>query len=298
MTVFPFLHVTKRHPSAILLLVQLTGMLIYPFIESTPGGLIIFNAFGILVLGFTIRMVRRTPGHAWISGTLAVPIIALLVLQSVFDMAYLLPWSSALEAAFYFYAAFSLIAYMMEDFLATTDELFAAGATFTLLAWGENLAVPLCAFLRMQLLLMAAQHLAGGLDQGVEGRHIERLGVLLVAPHGPGPHQGGLGGAIQMHGNSPAVVVCVLDHAGCPLPVAPQAVLVNGFVGVKGHGGGAAGTSVIERAEAVDTVRTVTTAMEADLESQIRSWRSVSRTRLCRDGRAHARRAAAVCAGS
>ncbi len=136
MTVFPFLHVTKRHPSAILLLVQLTGMLIYPFIESTPGGLIIFNAFGILVLGFTIRMVRRTPGHAWISGTLAVPIIALLVLQSVFDMAYLLPWSSALEAAFYFYAAFSLIAYMMEDFLATTDELFAAGATFTLLAWG------------------------------------------------------------------------------------------------------------------------------------------------------------------
>jgi hypothetical protein len=136
MTVFPFLHLTQRHPSAILLLVQLAGMLLYPFIESTPGGLVIFNAFGIVVLGFTIRMVRRTPGHAWISGTLAIPIIVLLVLQSVFDMAHLLPWSSALEAAFYFYAAFSLIAYMMEDFLATTDELFAAGATFTLLAWG------------------------------------------------------------------------------------------------------------------------------------------------------------------
>lgn len=136
MTVFPFLHLTQRHPSAILLLVQLAGMLLYPFIESTPGGLVIFNAFGIVVLGFTIRMVRRTPGHAWISGTLAIPIIVLLVLQSVFGMAHLLPWSSALEAAFYFYAAFSLIAYMMEDFLATTDELFAAGATFTLLAWG------------------------------------------------------------------------------------------------------------------------------------------------------------------
>ena len=47
-----------------------------------------------------------------------------------------MPWSSALEALFYFYAAGSLIAYMMEDRLATTDELFAAGATFTLLAWG------------------------------------------------------------------------------------------------------------------------------------------------------------------
>jgi hypothetical protein len=45
-------------------------------------------------------------------------------------------WSSGLEALFYFYAAGSLIAYMMGDRRATTDELFAAGATFTLLAWG------------------------------------------------------------------------------------------------------------------------------------------------------------------
>ncbi len=47
----------------------------------------------------------------------------------------LLLWSAALEAVFYFYAAGSLIAYMMKDWHATTDELFAASATFTLLAW-------------------------------------------------------------------------------------------------------------------------------------------------------------------
>ena len=127
---------TRRHPSAILLLVQLMGMLLYPFIESTPAGLVAFNAFGIVVLGFTVRMVRSTPGITWISACLALPIIVLLVLQSVFDMGHLLPWSAALEALFYFYAASSLIMYMMEDLLATTDELFAAGATFTLLAWG------------------------------------------------------------------------------------------------------------------------------------------------------------------
>ncbi len=136
MTRISLFHHTRRHPSAILLMVQLMGMLLYPFIESTPGGLVAFNAFGIVVLIFTVRMVRKTPGQTWISAGLAIPIIVLLILQSVFDMRYLLPWSSALEAAFYFYAAFSLIAYMMEDFLATTDELFAAGATFTLLAWG------------------------------------------------------------------------------------------------------------------------------------------------------------------
>lgn len=126
---------TKRHPSAILLLVQLLGMLLYPFIEDTRAGHIAFNAFGIVVLGITTNMVRRTPGEAWVSASFAGPVIILLVLQSVFSMPQLLPWSSGLEALFYFYAAGSLIAYMMDDRVATRDELFAAGATFTLLAW-------------------------------------------------------------------------------------------------------------------------------------------------------------------
>jgi hypothetical protein len=130
-----FIH-TRRHPSAILLLVQLIGMLAYPFIEGTPAGRVAFNAFGIVVLAFTIRMVRRTPGEVRVSWALAVPIIGLLLTQILFGRDELLAWSSGLEALFYFYAAGSLIAYMMDDELATTDELFAAGATFTLLAWG------------------------------------------------------------------------------------------------------------------------------------------------------------------
>ena len=36
----------------------------------------------------------------------------------------------------YFYAAAGLTIYMMSDHKVTADELFAAGATFTLLAWG------------------------------------------------------------------------------------------------------------------------------------------------------------------
>ena len=132
----PILHLTKRHPSAILLLVQLMGMLLYPFLEGTQAGLVAYNAFGVMVLTLTTRMVRRTPGLTWISGSLATVIIVLLVLQTFFSMAHLLPWSSGLEAIFYFYAAGSLIAYMLADLRATTDELFAAGATFTLLAWG------------------------------------------------------------------------------------------------------------------------------------------------------------------
>lgn len=127
---------TRRHPSAILLLAQLMGMLLYPFLEQTHYGHIAFNAFGIVILTFTVRMVRRTPGHTWICVAMFIPIIALLLAQIAFQMPYLQPWSSGLEALFYFYAAASLISYMLEDRRVTTDELYAAGATFTLLAWG------------------------------------------------------------------------------------------------------------------------------------------------------------------
>ncbi|RZL08994.1 MAG: two pore domain potassium channel family protein [Rubrivivax sp.] len=131
------LHLTRRHPSAILLVVQLIGLVLYPFLEATRGGPIALGAFGIVVLIITTRMVRRTPGLTWISVCIALPAIVMLALQALRnDMDWLLPWSAGLEAVFYFYAAGSLIAYMMKDWHATTDELFAAGATFTLLVWG------------------------------------------------------------------------------------------------------------------------------------------------------------------
>jgi len=130
------LAITRRHPSAVLLLVQLLGLLLYPFLESTRVGPVALGAFGIVVLVITTGMVRRTPGLTWISVCIALPAIVLLLLEVGFDMPWLLPWSAALEAVFYFYAAGSLIAYMLEDQRATTDELFAAGATFTLMAWG------------------------------------------------------------------------------------------------------------------------------------------------------------------
>ena len=136
MRLLRFLVRTRRHPSAILLLAQLLGMLLYPFLERTSFGHVAFNAFGIVILTFTIRMVRRTPGETWISVAMAIPIIALLSAQMFLNLPYLQAWSSGLEALFYFYAAGSLIAYMMADRHVTTDELYAAGATFTLLAWG------------------------------------------------------------------------------------------------------------------------------------------------------------------
>jgi hypothetical protein len=126
---------TRRHPCAILLMVQLAGVLLYPFTEHTDAGRIAFSAFGLAVLSLTMLLVRRTPGLTWVSVGLALPAMVLLILQALMPLPQLLVWSSALEALLYFYAAGSLIAYMLADRRATTDELFAAGATFTLLAW-------------------------------------------------------------------------------------------------------------------------------------------------------------------
>ena len=125
----------RRHPSALLLIVQLLGIVLYPFVESTRAGAPTLAVFGMVVLYVTIRMVRRTPWLTWISVGLAIPTTLLLVLQAMADRPQLIVWSSALEAMFYFYATGSLIAYMLADRYATLDELFAVGATFTLLAW-------------------------------------------------------------------------------------------------------------------------------------------------------------------
>jgi len=126
---------SRRHPSAILLCVQLLGMVTYPFIEGTDAGRIAFGVFGIAVLIVTTRMVRTTPGLTWVSAGIALPAIVLQIVQALHPQPGLLAISAGLEAVFYFYAAGSLIAYMMADRHATTDELFAAGATFTLIAW-------------------------------------------------------------------------------------------------------------------------------------------------------------------
>jgi hypothetical protein len=124
-----------RHPSAALLFVQILGILLYPLMEDTSAERVLFGAFGLLVLGAALYVVKRGPWLTRVAALLALPVVVLSA-WLVFDFdPRLMVVMAALEAVFYFYAAGSLIAYMLEDEFATIDELFAAGATFTLLAW-------------------------------------------------------------------------------------------------------------------------------------------------------------------
>jgi hypothetical protein len=129
------LRIARREPSAILLAVQLLAVLIYPFLERGSIGRALFSVFGIAILGLVVLAVRKTPGLTWVALLLGGPATVLLLIQAATDSSGLLPYSSALEAVLYFYAAGALIAYMLEDHVITRDELYAVGATFTLVAW-------------------------------------------------------------------------------------------------------------------------------------------------------------------
>jgi hypothetical protein len=125
----------RTEPSAVLLAVQLAGVLLYPFMEGRDAGRALFSAFGILVLGLVVLAVRSSPGLTSIGLVLAVPATVLLLIEALTNDDTLLPYSSAFEAVLYFYAAAALIRYMLADHEITRDELFAVGATFTLVAW-------------------------------------------------------------------------------------------------------------------------------------------------------------------
>ena len=130
------LRLLRNEPSAVLLAVQLAGVLLYPFMEGAGTGQALFAVFGIVVLGLVVLAVRASPAFTWIGLVLGIPATVLLLIQAFGGHESLLPYSSALEAILYFYAAYALIAYMLADHEITRDELFAVGATFTLVAWG------------------------------------------------------------------------------------------------------------------------------------------------------------------
>jgi Ion channel len=129
------LSVARRQPSAILLAAQLAGVLIYPAMEGSDVGRSLFSVFGIVILALVVLTVRSTAAFSVVALVLGVPATILLLIQAVMQDDALLPYSSALEAVLYFYAAYALIEYLLEDHVVTRDELFAVGATFTLVAW-------------------------------------------------------------------------------------------------------------------------------------------------------------------
>lgn len=126
-----------KHPCAVLLLVQLLGIVVYPFLNDQPLGRAVFSTFALFVLVLAAFAVRMTPALTWISMLLGLPVVVLTIWEAITPgHETVVLWSSVFHAAFYFYTAHALLRYMFDDQVVTTDELYATGATFTVAAWG------------------------------------------------------------------------------------------------------------------------------------------------------------------
>lgn len=137
----------RRHPSAFLLAAQLASLLVYPLLDDSHSGRVVFGAIGALFLVLVVWVINRSPAVNWIGWSMAGVAFVLSVASVMLDSDTLLAVASIVEALLYFYASGSLIAYMLGDHRVTTDEWFAAGAVFTLLAWGFAYAYLACQIL-------------------------------------------------------------------------------------------------------------------------------------------------------
>ena len=124
-----------KHPSGILLVVQLLGVLLYPYVPDTGAGRVALELLGALVLTLAIWSVRDSAGRTSIAITLGVLASALSITDALNPDPGLHLAAAIFHAVFYLWAAGHLMLYMLHDTLVTTDELYAVGATFTLGAW-------------------------------------------------------------------------------------------------------------------------------------------------------------------
>jgi hypothetical protein len=132
-----WLRAVWAHPSAVLLVVQLLGVLLYPFMAESVTGRSLLSLFALVVLVLAVRAVRATPAWTWAALLVGVPVFVLTILEAFQpENRTILLLSSIMHAAFYFYTSYGLLRYMFNDSRVTPDELFATGATFTVVAWG------------------------------------------------------------------------------------------------------------------------------------------------------------------
>ncbi len=73
----PWTVLARRHPSAFLLAAQLLSLMIYPSMDDTSSGRLLFGAVALVVVPLAVWVVNRSSSVHWVAWLLAVPAIAL-----------------------------------------------------------------------------------------------------------------------------------------------------------------------------------------------------------------------------
>jgi hypothetical protein len=120
-----------------LLAAQFALILAYPFLEGSRTGSAVLGVLSMIAVGLAMWVVRSTPALTLIAVLFGVPAVIMTVVEAALPGEDWVTLTSALlHAPFYFYVAYSTIRYLFHDDRVTTDELFAIGAAFTVVAWG------------------------------------------------------------------------------------------------------------------------------------------------------------------
>ena len=141
----------KRLPSAWLLLVQLSILMLSVFAHASESYQTLTWAVGVLALLIIAKVIHQTPVFT---------VLGLLLVSGAcsFSFLMLIGWgatwiqitSHSFEAAAYFCAAYGLVRYMFAAGYLTKDALFAAAAVFTLIAWGFAFLYNICQLIQPQ----------------------------------------------------------------------------------------------------------------------------------------------------
>ena len=130
-------HATLRHPSALLLAAQLLAIVAYPFLDGSRVGSAVLGVLSMVAVALALWVVRSTPALTVVALAIGIPAVVMTMLEAALPGEEWVTLTSALlHAPFYFYVAYSTIRYLFHDDRVTTDELFAIGAAFTVVAWG------------------------------------------------------------------------------------------------------------------------------------------------------------------
>ncbi len=124
------------HPSALLLGAQLLQVLLWPFLDDSVVGRAGLGTIGMLAVGAAVLAVRRTPSASRVVLFLGAPAMVLTLVEPVFpDNDAVVLVSGLLHAPFYVYVSYAMLRYLFHDDKVTTDEYYATGAAFTVVAW-------------------------------------------------------------------------------------------------------------------------------------------------------------------
>ena len=126
----------RNHPSGVLLVGQLAAVLAYPFLSGSTAGRAVLGVVQLLLVLSALAAVRRTPALTWVALLFGGPATVFAVWEAVSPSTdWVVLASAVFHVPFYGFVSYAMIRYLFHDEKVTTDELFATGAAFTVVAW-------------------------------------------------------------------------------------------------------------------------------------------------------------------